>query len=143
MRIRKFSEKDISRFIELAAQLGYDVSEEQFKDRYQCIKDDDDHGLLVAVDENDEVVGWVHAAVDHSLLVDKRAIILGLVVDLNHRKGGIGRDLMNAAENWAKERDCMGVRLNSGATRTEAHQFYENLGYQNIKTQLAFQKMFE
>ena len=143
MRIRKFSEKDISRFIELAAQLGYDVSEEQFKDRYQCIKDDDDHGLLVAVDENDEVVGWVHAAVDHSLLVDKRAIILGLVVDLNHRKGGIGRDLMNAAENWAKERDCMGVRLNAGATRTEAHQFYENLGYQNIKTQLAFQKMFE
>jgi GNAT superfamily N-acetyltransferase len=67
--------------------------------------------------------------------VDAEAFVLigGLVVDRNHRRLGIGRELMDRAEAWARERGCSMVRLTSSATRTAAHRFYEDLGYTHIK----------
>lgn len=49
--------------------------------------------------------------------------ILGLAVKKELRRCGVGRGLLNAAEEWAKERGIALVRLNSGKTRKEAHEF--------------------
>lgn len=49
---------------------------------------------------------------------------------------------MEAAENWAKEIGAKGVRLNSGASRTEAHAFYRHIGYTSEKQQIRFLKEF-
>lgn len=49
---------------------------------------------------------------------------------------------MEAAENWAKEIGATGVRLNSGADRTNAHAFYRNIGYEVKKQQIRFLKEF-
>ena len=53
---------------------------------------------------------------------------------------GVGRLLVEAAEEWALERgfDIMGVRSNT--LRLDAHAFYEHLGYRVVKTQKAFRK---
>ena len=32
------------------------------------------------------------------------------------------------------------IRLNSGSTRTQAHNFYRNIGFSDAKTQLRFMK---
>src|SRR5262249_2545343 len=64
----------------------------------------------------------------------------GLVVDRNHRRAGIGRTLMRSAETWAKAQGGSVVRLSSSSTRSEAHKFYESLGYTNVQTQFAFVK---
>jgi hypothetical protein len=47
---------------------------------------------------------------------------------------------MGQAEAWAVEQGCSVVRLWSSVGRTEAHGFYEQLGYSNIKTQYSFAK---
>jgi hypothetical protein len=74
--------------------------------------------------------------------VDAEAFVLigGLVVDRHHRRLGIGRAPLDRAEVWARERGCSMVRLTSSTTRNQAHRFYENLGYTNIKTQYSFIK---
>jgi GNAT superfamily N-acetyltransferase len=56
------------------------------------------------------------------------------------RGTGVGRRLIEAAEEWAMARglDVMGLRSNQ--VRTEARGFYEHLGYKVIKTQNAFRK---
>ena len=64
----------------------------------------------------------------------------GLVVDREYRGQGIGRRLLSEAEQWAAQQGCAIVRLWSSATRTEAHRFYEHVGYMNVKTQLSFAK---
>ena len=68
--------------------------------------------------------------------------ILGLAVRESCRGKGIGKVLMDAAENWAKEIGATGVRLNSGATRTNAHDFYRHIGYTTEKQQIRFLKEF-
>lgn len=40
----------------------------------------------------------------------------------------------------AAERGIHAIRLNSGASRTEAHAFYQHLGFEEIKLQKKFVK---
>jgi ribosomal protein S18 acetylase RimI-like enzyme len=89
------------------------------------------------------VVGWLHAAISESIEGDPDVAIVGLVVDNGHRGQGIGRQLLEDAERWAREQRCAVVRLRSSAGRTAAHQFYEHVGYTNIKTQYSFVKSVE
>jgi len=50
---------------------------------------------------------------------------------------------MERAEAWAVEQGCSIVRLWSSDARTDAHRFYERLGYSHIKTQYSFVKALD
>jgi len=57
--------------------------------------------------------------------------ISAIVVDPDVRGTGLGRALIEYAENLARERNCIGTWLVSGFGREEeAHHFYKRLGYQ-------------
>ena len=57
--------------------------------------------------------------------------ISAIVVHNDDRRQGIGRFMMDYAEELAKEDGCIGTWLVSGFGREEeAHQFYQQLGYQ-------------
>ena len=85
-------------------------------------------------------MGWLHASVWESIEADAFVVIGGLVVDRDHRGQGIGRALLERAEQWAVTQGCGIVRLWSSSMRSEAHKFYEHLGYQKLKTQYSFAK---
>jgi ribosomal protein S18 acetylase RimI-like enzyme len=42
---------------------------------------------------------------------------------------GVGRALMAAAENWARQRGLSNLTLETGAANIRARKFYEHLGY--------------
>jgi GNAT superfamily N-acetyltransferase len=73
-------------------------------------------------------------------VADPQAEVGGLVVDEGYRRRGIGRLLMQQAEQWACEKGCWAVYLRSNVVRKDAHAFYEGIGYSNVKTSLAFRK---
>jgi RimJ/RimL family protein N-acetyltransferase len=57
------------------------------------------------------------------------ARIVALSVDARHRRAGVGRRLMAAAERWAAARGCATVEVTSLRSRDDAHGFYRALGY--------------
>ena len=61
--------------------------------------------------------------------------ILGLAVDSNFQGQGIGKKLMSFIEDYALKNNISYIRLNSNVRRTEAHKFYESIGYVCDKTQ--------
>lgn len=75
--------------------------------------------------ENEAIVGSVY------LEKQDRGLYLGmLTVSPLQQASGIGKQLMAAAEQYAKENDCASIFMNVISVRQELIAWYERLGYQ-------------
>lgn len=142
VKIREAIATDSPAIALLCQQLSYSVTIEQIRERLDAIQRSDRHALFVCDRANSGVIGWVHVYLSQLLLTEQFAEIGGLIVDRTTRRRGIGRQLMQKAEYWAREKRCSAVLLGSNIVREEAHQFYARLGYDRIKTSLTFRKNF-
>lgn len=138
--VRQMEPADAAAVADLTTQLGYAATEAEIRRRFDLIKDRSDAGLLVAHDAAGAVVGWIHVQALLSLEADTRVEIWGLVVSDRARGTGVGRRLVEAAEEWALARGLTVIALRSNALRIAAQGFYEHLGYRVTKTQNAFRK---
>jgi GNAT superfamily N-acetyltransferase len=60
-----------------------------------------------------------------------------MVVDEAQRSRGIGAALVRAAEQALAAQGCYMIEVTSHVRRTEAHRFYERLGYERTSVRLA------
>jgi len=56
--------------------------------------------------------------------------VTALVVDETVRGQGIGKQLLAAVEDAARQRGCVEAELTSAAHRLDAHRFYLDAGYE-------------
>lgn len=138
-RIRPATTGDLTSLAELSIQLGYPTTTEETGRRLLQLQQRDDHAIFVA-EVSGRVVGWIHVHMSLSLVVDQRAEIGGLVVDERMRGKAIGGTLVKAAEQWSLANGCPLLRVRSNAVRSDAHGFYEKLGYAGTKSQRVFER---
>jgi GNAT superfamily N-acetyltransferase len=135
--IRSAKPPDAEVLSELMTQLGYGVAAETIADR--LARREPRREVLVAT-YDDRVVGWAAVSVDEPFVEGFSAQLEGLVVDESARSRGVGAQLLNAAEEWARERGCREIRVWSNVVRKRAHAFYERAGYKTVKSQYLFRK---
>ncbi len=100
-----------------------------------------DCDVLLAV-EGDAVVGMASVYVDYLSIRDGwRCWLQDLVVTSSHRSRGVGKALLDAATEWARERGCTHLELNSGVGRADAHRFYLREGM--TQGSLSFRRLIE
>ena len=138
--VRPMTFPDSEQVAALAGELGYPSSRAQIEARFRDIEGTPDSRVLVAAHPDGRVLGWVHVFGHHLMESEGQAEVGGLIVDARARGRGIGRSLMAAAEAWARERGYTRMTLRSNTIRTEAHRFYQDLGYTIVKSQHKFQK---
>jgi N-acetylglutamate synthase-like GNAT family acetyltransferase len=139
MEIRRATLRDAQAIAELSGQLGYAVTVSAVTSRLQQLLNRDDQVVLVSVTDG-RVSGWIHGADQVIIEADQRCEIMGLVVDHGVRRGGLGRRLVDAVEEWAHARGLPVVTVRSAVTRVESHPFYAQLGYERVKTQHVYHK---
>lgn len=104
---------------------------EPYESAFRDIDGDDKQLLLVA-----EQAGRVVATAQVSFLagLSRRGAMRGQIeavrVASGARGGGLGTRLIEECIRRAHERGCVLVQLTSDASRTDAHQFYERLGFE-------------
>ena len=123
------------------ADLGYDCSCEFVSTRISNL--DKGREKVFVAEVNGIVAGYIHAEKYQTLYFEPMINILGLAVSSEFRRRGIGRMLLKRAERWANAVGIHKIRLNSGASRKEAHSFYRAMGYSNEKEQIRFIKDIE
>jgi GNAT superfamily N-acetyltransferase len=75
--------------------------------------------------EGERLVGLASVYADiQSIRYGKRCWLQDLVVTSEYRGRKVGRQLLVAATEWARERGCTHLELASGAGRVDAHRFY-------------------
>jgi GNAT superfamily N-acetyltransferase len=131
---------DYDKMADLAGQLGYQSTKEKIGARMSEMQDSSQYAVYVAELPGGRIAGWIGVHVFRSVEADRCAEISGLVVDQQIRSRGIGKVLLRAAEDWARNHGCDAISVLSNVRRDRAHRFYTNNGYQHIKTQKSFRK---
>ena len=138
--IRSATLADAAEIARLSAQLGYPADIAVFVDRLERILPSRTHAVLVCEGDDGRLAGFV--GLEHRLMIESgdKAEIVGLVVDADARRTGAGRNLIAAAEDWARTRGLLELFLRSNVARPEAHAFYPALGFERSKTQHVYRK---
>ncbi|WP_326604750.1 GNAT family N-acetyltransferase [Streptomyces sp. NBC_01799] len=101
-----------------------------YRAAFQRLAHDPNQHLVVAVRDG-AVVGTLQLTVIPGLSRrgSTRSIIEGVRVRADERGSGLGTRLIQWAVDESRRQDCQLVQLTSDATRTDAHRFYERLGF--------------
>ncbi len=141
VRVRPVEADDAPRLAPLWGQLGFSCEADEARRRLELAVASPSRAVLVAERGPEGVVGYLELRQIPSLMLgETEAELLSLVVDEAARRGGVGRALMAAAEDWTRSRGCRLLRLRTNIVRPEAHAFYESLGYARLKTQHIYRK---
>ena len=137
--IRPAAKSDVKEMTEIInTSLGYPCSEELVEEKLKSVDRDREEVFVSVVDG--KVNGFIHVEKYDTLYFETLCNVLGLAVANSAKRRGIGSALIQAAESWAKNKGIYAMRLNSGGKRSEAHTFYKNLGYDDVKEQQRFMK---
>ena len=131
---------DYDKMADLAEQLGYPSTVQQVRIRLDAMANSDQYAVYVAQLPGGQIGGWIGLYVFCSVEQDNCAGISGLIVDEQVRGRGIGKALLEAAEEWARSQGCSAISVHSNVMRERAHRFYTNNGYGHIKTQKLLHK---
>lgn len=135
--IREVVEADAADITMLSHQLGYAISAEQTLKNINALNQSKHHTVFVAVDE--KVIAWMGVSYNISMESPPVCEIHGLVVDEQYRNMGIGKQLIEKAKEWCRDKQLNRLRLRCNIKRAGAHIFYTNAGFNVIKQQKVFE----
>ena len=141
--IRFAVEKDIPKMLDLLSQVClvhhrgrpdiFKIGTKYSSQDLKVLLADKERPILVAVDENDSVMGYCFCIFqqhnDNSVLTNIKTLYIDdLCVDENLRGKHIGKQLYQAAVKLAKENGCYNLTLNVWSCNPSALRFYESMG---------------
>jgi len=136
IEIRRATDSDAPKIADLLGELGYSVHPSFILERLRLLHAGPDADVLVA-EQAEDVIGFASVNLFPLFHADVwTGRITALVVSAHHRRRGIGKVLLEAAEAFAWQRRCAQVEVTSGGTHEPAPQFYESHGYRRLDQHL-------
>lgn len=115
------------------------ISKDQLEDKILDVLSRDNEKIFIAVSDG-EVIGYIYANTYDVLYQKPIANVVTFVLNMNKKHNGVGKTLIDAVENWAKDKGLKEVRLVSDKNRTHAHSLFKKLGYNVDETDYEFKK---
>ena len=137
LKIREAKPGDSEVLVDLIKYLGHEIDEKSVRKNIGKLAKAGESPLVATLDK--KVVGFVGV---HRMVTVHRPAPVGripvLVVAQEAQDHGIGRLLVEAAEQWCRKAGCQIIEVTSNDRRAAAHAFYRHLGYE--RTSMRFMK---
>jgi GNAT superfamily N-acetyltransferase len=134
--IRGANPSDAPRLVELIRFLGHEIDEKSVRRNLAKLKKEGEAPLVAVL--GGEVVGL--CGISARVMIHRDAPIgriSPLVVASEAQGHGLGRMLVEAAEEWMRKKGCKLVEVTSNDRRAEAHAFYRHLGFERTSIRFA------
>ena len=129
VQTRLARESDAPTLRDLMAELGHELSAEIVEDRLKLYTGTPTTRVIVA-ERQGVLLGLVACALMPTFhQVGNLGRITALVVNSAARRKKVGQTLVAAAREWFQANGCRRIEVTSGDARTDAHLFYEALGF--------------
>ncbi|MFD7610073.1 GNAT family N-acetyltransferase [Streptomyces sp. NPDC059828] len=137
LQIRPASPADIPAIVAMLADDPLGAQRESPDDltpylgAFERLEGDPNQHLVVAEREG-RVIGTLHLTLIPGLSRKgaTRSIIEAVRIHADERGSGLGSQLIEWAVDESRRRGCQLVQLTSDVSRTDAHRFYERLGFE-------------
>ncbi len=138
MRLREAKREDLPTIVRMLADDPLGAKRHRFEDplpkdyyaAFDAIAASPSNALYVA-EADGAIVGTLQLTFILGLdyLGAERMLIEAVRVARHRRNAGLGKAMIAEAIAIARRRGCQRVELSSSASRTDAHRFYEGLGF--------------
>ncbi|MYQ81127.1 GNAT family acetyltransferase [Streptomyces sp. CB01249] len=136
LEIRRATADDLAEIVALLADDPLGAQRESpgdlapYRAALRRLADDPNQHMMVAVRE-ERVVGTLQLTVIPGLSRrgSTRSVIEGVRIHADERGSGLGTRLIQWAVDESRRQGCQLVQLTSDTSRTDAHRFYERLGF--------------
>ena len=134
--IRNASANDIPIILELLYDLGRPQPQEnkdieEFTNLVTKYLLSESTKKIIVAEYNNKIVGMASMILLSRL--NRKSLELyipELIVQKNYQNKGIGKKIMEFCVDFANQHKCHRIRLESGNQRTDSHQFYKKLGFE-------------
>ncbi|MGQ4353527.1 GNAT family N-acetyltransferase [Streptomyces drozdowiczii] len=134
--IRRATADDLAEIVALLADDPLGAQRESpddlapYRAAFRRLTDDTNQHMMVAV-RAERVVGTLQLTVIPGLSRrgSTRSVIEGVRIHADERRNGLGTRLIQWAVDESRRQGCQLVQLTSDVSRTDAHRFYERLGF--------------
>ena len=136
-KLRDAKPGDAARLVELIHELGHEIGEKAARKNIASLKNLGETPIVATLDK--KVVGMIGI---HRMVTIHRDAPVGripvLVVAKEAKGQGLGRMLVDAAEQWCRRKGCKLIEVTSNDRRADAHAFYRHMGFE--RTSIRFFK---
>lgn len=135
--IRAGTEHDAAELARLLTALGHPTDAKAISKRWPQWSEAGNTALVAA--RSDGSLAGLATLHQMTVLHRPRPVgrITALVVDANVQRQGVGRALVEAAEEQLTRAGCALLEITSHLRLVDAHAFYECLGYERVSVRLA------
>lgn len=101
----------------------------------------DNEQVLMVADKKGHLQGFVHGRISRSpdtpiFVPRKFAVLENIFVDPKSRKKGVGRQLIESFQEWAREEEAEEIELNVFEFNESARAFFGKMGFDNISRRM-------
>ncbi|MEO1148452.1 MAG: GNAT family N-acetyltransferase [Cyanobacteria bacterium J06638_22] len=110
------------------------LSEEYIKEFDEQLEDPDCDAAFFVAEANGKVIGFAFCVAEGDILDDppEQVYLQDLMVTHTARRSGVGRKLMDAVRNFARERQILRIQLPVLARNEDAISFYRAMGFDTV-----------
>jgi len=139
MNFRLLKRDDKDGLINLLQQL----SQKKIDSKQYCIHHliSNHHCRCLIVEQDGRIIGFGALVLYLTPLNGKVARIEDVIVDVEYRGQGVGREIMQTLIKWAAINDVNKIVLSSNPKREAARSLYRSLGFTKIDTEVFIREM--
>lgn len=140
MIVRNPTTIDVSNLALLMSELGYEIGVADLECKLVEF-DRNEHDQVYVAESRGEILGCITCHITTLFhQIGNSGRITSLVVAEASRGTGVGRRLMEQAEEYFKAMGCVKIEVTSSSHRLAAHEFYLNYGFE--RDEMRFIKLY-
>ena len=143
MHVEEIRAKDKAEWLELRAALWPSHDLESLRREMDDLLTNRSHWGLFAAHEGGQVIGFLESSVKAKApgcTTTRIGYIEGWFVLPEFRSAGVGRELVQKAETWAKEKGCVEMASDTTSNYPLSPAAHEALGYTEVERRYFYKK---
>ena len=140
--VGKMHDREYEAFLEMAGLLWPDWEAAELREEFDDLAVQENLVILIARSESDRPIGFAQVSIRSDYVPGAEespvAFLEGIYVRDEFRSKGVGRQLLEAAMSWGREKGCAEMGSDALLDNDDSHRFHKRVGFREVERIVTF-----